>query len=176
MWKLLKALLGNPTSNSSARENTPSADAEVEKRYTTRLGEEVEVDEAFDAWTSGELSKMLKALKKKTNLIDRHFLLMGIVEETYKNRTDMETRDLCKKISEVHIAEFPCIAPALKKETDGELPFVPTFQKYATLLTEDGEFQKAIEVCEAAISFGLRDGTKSGYEGRITKIKKRIVN
>lgn len=174
MLKFLKALLGSPASNSTPRENVQPDSAEVGKRYTTRLGEVVEVDEIFDAWTSGELSKMLKALKKKTNLIDRHFLLLSIVEETYKNRTDAEMRELCKKISELHIVEFPRIAPALKKEMDGELPFVPTFQKFSTLLTEDGEFEKAIEVCEAAISFGLRDGTKGGFEARIEKIKKKI--
>ncbi|MFU8815520.1 MAG: hypothetical protein ACNA7W_09250 [Pseudomonadales bacterium] len=61
--------------------------------------------------------------------------------------------------------EFPSVAPGL--------PRVPTFQKYATLLTEDGEYGTAIEVCRRAISFGLEDGTKAGYEGRIARIEKK---
>lgn len=52
------------------------------------------------------------------------------------------------------------------------LPRVSTFQQYATLLAERGEFQRAIRVCESAICFGLDDGTKKGYEGQIERIKK----
>ena len=52
---------------------------------------------------------------------------------------------------------------------------MPTFQHYATLLTERGEFDRAIQVCESAIGFGLDDETRGGYEGRIERIKKRAA-
>jgi hypothetical protein len=140
--------------------------------YTIRSGDVVKTDHAFDAWTSNDLPKMLKTLSERTNPVDRHFLLMGIVEETYKRREDPEMRKKCKEISELHLKEFPDIKPSLWREV-GEVS-VPTFEKYATVLTEDGEFEKAIEVCNSAIGFKLKDGTKSGYEGRIERIKKRI--
>lgn len=168
MWKLLKSILGDE----SQPPPTPSSSG---KKYTLRMGEVTKTDEVFDAWTSGELDNMLKALNAKTNLIDRHFLLMGIVDHTYKDRNDPKMREICKTVSGQHIQEFAQIAPALKKDMDGVLPRVTTFQKYATVLTEDKEFQKAIDVCETAISFGLHDGTKAGYAGRILRIRKKMA-
>lgn len=142
--------------------------------YTMRHRELVQTDVVFDAWTSQDLSKMIKALDSKTNLIDRHHLLMSIVNESYKLRNDNpDMRKLCVNISERHIAEFPQIRKALLKDLGGFLPRVTTFQNYATLLVEEHKFQKAIEVCESAISFGLSDGTKGDYIGRIERIKKK---
>jgi hypothetical protein len=46
------------------------------------------------------------------------------------------------------------------------------------VLDEDGRQDTAIAVCELALSLGLQDGTKTGFEGRITRLKKsrmRIV-
>ena len=143
------------------------------KNYTTRLGKVVETDEAFEAWTSGELSKMMQAAKRKTNPIDRHFLLMTIVGETYKRRSDESARYTCAEYAEKHLEELPSIIPALKKEMGGTLPRITTFQHYATLLAEMGEFERAIAVCRQAIGYGLHDNTKSGYEGRIARIKKQ---
>jgi hypothetical protein len=73
-----------------------------------------------------------------------------------------------------HIAEFGKIAPALEKEM-GFLPRVITFQHYATLLTEDGKYDDAIDICNTALKFGLDDGTKSGFQGRIERIKKQAT-
>lgn len=143
--------------------------------YTMREGKLVETDDVFEAWTSKEFAKMIEALDSSTNLIDRHFLLMGIVDDTYKQRKDNpEMKKICARISERHIEEFPQIREALLKDMDGFLPRVTTFQKYATLLTEEGNYQKAIEVCEIALSHGLKDGTKTGFKGRIERIKKKV--
>ncbi|MBG13797.1 MAG: hypothetical protein CL553_11855 [Alcanivorax sp.] len=144
------------------------------KIYVTRQGQSMEADNVFHAWTSGSLRKMIDALESKTNLIDRHFLLMGIVDQTYKNRSDTENAALLQRVAEMHLAEFSTIKPALEKEMDGVLPRVTTFQKYATFLTEKGEYEKAIEVCEQAIAHRLHDGTKSGFEGRVQRIKKKM--
>jgi hypothetical protein len=147
--------------------------SEEKIKLTVRQGEAVQVDNVFEAWTSGDLSEMLKSVQKKTNPIDRHFLLQNIVNETYKLRKGANHRETCIKYSEIHLAEFPVIAPALKKDLGGYLPRVTTFQNYATVLTEIGEYEKAIKVCEDANSFGLDDGTKSGYQGRIERIKRK---
>ena len=156
-----------------SQKNRGKSDQES-RTYVTRQDLSVEPDDVFQTWTSGTLSEMVKALEKKANLIDRHFLLMGIVDQTYKNRNDPEHAELLRKVAEIHLAEFSKIKPALKKEMDGILPRVTTFQKYATFLTENGEYEKAIEVCEQAITHGLHDGTKSGFEGRIDRIKLHI--
>ena len=103
-----------------------------------------EWDEVFYAWTTNDLNKMLKVVDVKTNLVNRHFLLQTIVSETYKLRDQENFKNLCLKYSEIHLLEFPEIAPALKKDMGGVIPRVTTFQNYATLLTEVEEFEKAI--------------------------------
>lgn len=140
--------------------------------YVSRLGKSVPADEAFQAWTSGDLDEMLRATSTKTNPIDRHFLLQSIVGVTYKLRKEEKYRKLCIEYAEKHLQEFPKIAPVLKKDMDGNLPRVTTFQYYATVLTEDGNFDKAIAICEDALKYGLHDNTQSGFEGRIEKIRK----
>lgn len=130
-------------------------------------------DEVFYARTTNDLEKMLKVVDVKTSLVNRHFLLQIIVNETYKLRNQEKFKNLCLKHSELHLSEFPAIAPALKNEMDGILPRVSTFQNYATLLTEIGDYKKAISVCEMAIAYKLTDGTKSDYQGRIDRIRKK---
>jgi hypothetical protein len=156
-------------------QNSQNKDEPESKTDVTSQGQSMEGDDAFYAWTSGNLRDMIDALESKTNHIERHFLLMGIVDQSYKNRSDINNAALLRKLAEMHLAEFPKIKPALKKQMDGILPRVTTFQKYATFLAEKGEYEKAIEVCEQAIGHGLHDGTKSGFEGRIERIKKKKI-
>jgi hypothetical protein len=141
--------------------------------YIYRMGHHIKADKVFIAWSSGDLNKMLTAMPVKTNPIDRHFLLQTIVELTYKRRKEPEMRRICREIAEKHISEFSALAPALKQDMGGDLPRVPTFQHFATLLTEDGQYDYAERVCNIAIDYGLHDGTQSGFEGRIEKIKKK---
>jgi len=145
------------------------------RTMTLREGKFVPTDEVFDAWTSSDLPRMLAAIDMKSNLIDRHFLLMGIVKETYRLREDPAMADLCAEVAQTHVDEFATIKPALEREFGGQLPRVPTFQHYATLLTERGDFTAATRICEAASAFGLDDGTKAGYAGRIARIGKKAA-
>ena len=138
-----------------------------------RFGKFVPTDEVRDAWVSGDLERMLRAADLQTNLVDRHFLLSGIVKETYRRRSESEMASKCSHFSEMHLAELKTIAPALKADMDGALTRVPTFRNYATLLTEQGDFDRAIRVCERAKYYGLEDGTKAGFDGRIARIRKK---
>jgi len=122
---------------------------------------------------------MLGRLDQPADAVNRHRLLLGIVQETYKYRKeDVQQRDLCEQIAWQHLAEFPELAKALVVNDQtcggpGTLPQVPTFQCLATLLTEKGEYDRAVEVCERALSFGLSDGTINGFKGRIERIRKK---
>lgn len=159
----LTSLFGN-NSKSNYQESTT----------TIRFGKSVPVDDAFRAWSSGNLGEMLKAVNTRTNPIDRHFLLQSIVTESYKLRKEEKYRKICHEFAEKHLQEFPSLVPAIKEDMDGTLPRITTFQYYATILTENEEYEKAIEVCQKAISFGLIDGSKAGFEGRIKRILKKI--
>ena len=141
--------------------------------YICRMGRQIKADKVFEAWSSGDLAKMLKAVSIETNPVDRHFLLQTIVEVTHKRREEPEMRRTCREMAEKHISAFAVLAPALKQDMGGDLPRVSTFQYFATLLTEDGDYDYAIKVCNTAINYGLHDGTQSGFEGRIEKIKKK---
>lgn len=140
--------------------------------YITRLGKTVVADEVFFAWSSGDLQRMLKAMDLKTNPIDRHFLLMGIVSTTYKDRKTRASAEVCERVARIHITEFSTISSALKEDADGTLPRVSTFQNLATLLTEQGRYDEAIQVCSDAMEYGLHDGTQGDFSGRIERIRK----
>lgn len=138
-----------------------------------RMGRLIDADEAFEAWMAADLGRMLSARSVRTNPIDRHFLLQGIVKETYRLRSDPKMRRICIETGLTHLAEFPTIGPALRLDLGGQLPRVPSFAWLATALEEDGRYDEAIEVCEAAARFDLSDGTKAGYQGRAGRLAKK---
>jgi DNA polymerase III epsilon subunit family exonuclease len=105
-------------------------------------------------------------------ILNNHFRLLDNVYETYSERKDPTIRKLCIENCINHINSIDEILPFLKKEF-GKYPHIPTFQYFATILSEEGEFDKAIQVCEKAISLGLSDNTKTGFQGRISRIKKK---
>jgi len=140
-----------------------------------RNGVSMPADDVFEAWTSGSLPRMLAARGLNTHPIDRHFLLQGIVELTYKERERPGLRALCLETARQHVSEFSTIAPVLADDFGGTLPRVPTFATLAALLVEDGRFEEAISICEQAMQLGLRDGTKGGFSARIERIRKKAA-
>lgn len=140
-------------------------------KFVQRLGRSIKADEVFEAWTSADLGRMVRALPLKTNPIDRHFLLQSIVQATYKRRSDPNMRQLCVEIGRLHLSEFPALSQALAAEFDGPLPAVPSFKWLATTLAEGGHFDEGISVCEAADRLGLTDGTTGGYSGRAERLQ-----
>ncbi|MDD4457663.1 MAG: tetratricopeptide repeat protein [Syntrophotalea acetylenica] len=142
--------------------------------YVMRCGKTIEADEVFFAWTSGDLKRMIKATKIKTNPIDRHHLLNSIVKITHKQSNDLATAKLCKEYCEKHLDEFPGLAGPLKEGAGGFLPAVDTFKFLADIYYYERNYEKAIEVCRKAISYGVKSGTKSGFEGMISNIEKRM--
>ena len=179
MLTFLKKIFGgtSPTAPSAeSRKSSQEREGQHTREgtaYTLRDGKSIPVDAAFEAWTSGDLDAMLAAASTKTNKVDRHHLLQSIVEASYKRRKERRMRDLCVEYSQIHLSEFSAIAPVLKRQCNGVLPRVTTFQHYATVLTEDGDYDRAVELCRTAIKYGLEDGTASGFEGRITRILKQ---
>ena len=132
---------------------------------------------------------LMKQISMTKRLNDIHFEYLNLVNLMYSRRKEPEARDLFKKLALAHIEQFGSIRRALLRDfkifevepghyqcKDGRpsnFVHVPTFEYLATVYTEDGEYEKAIEVCEKAIAFGLHDWTKSDYAGRIERIKKK---
>ncbi len=142
----------------------------------TREGAVDPAHEAFMVSYSGDFQRMEAAVALPTNPTDRHFLLLQLCSEAYRGRKDPRIRTRFLMYARMHIAEFPSLAPTLKRDLLlDSLPSVPTFQMLATVLTEDGAFEEAIQVCNQAKELGLNDGTKLGYGGRIERIRKKMA-
>jgi hypothetical protein len=137
------------------------------------MGRSIRADEAFEAWMSNDLSRMLTARTVKTNPIDRHHLLQSIVKETYRRRRDPRMRSLCIETGLLHLSELPAIVAGLRVDMDGDLPRIPLYAWLSTALAEAGRTDEAVHVCEVAAQHDLEDGTKAGYRGRAERIAKR---
>lgn len=149
------------------------------EKLITRDGLEHVAGEVFEAWSSGSIDRMLAAMDKPCHPVDRHYLLQATVAEAYRRRKSSPAmRETCERVAFQHIVEFPSLAAALRRDAkrsglDDTLPVVTTFQQLATLLTEKGDYERAIEVCKIAQSYRLSDGTESGFKGRIERIRKK---
>lgn len=118
-----------------------------------------------------KISEQVRELEQEQDPVGRHRLLQNIAEAMYRDRKDPPAREACRTFSAQHMQEFGAIAGPLAEQNGGKLPHVPTFQNYANLLTEDGQYDQAIKVCEQALEHGLDDKTKTGFTGRIERIK-----
>lgn len=133
----------------------------------------------INSYYTDNLEELLNQLYKPGRERDTHFLYQRIAEITYKKRNDPQMRTLFKKTAIEHISKFESFIPSLRElfnTPNGPVPpSTPTFMWLATVFTEDGEYEKAIGVCDKAIELGLHDGTKGDYQGRIEKIIKKAA-
>lgn len=107
-------------------------------------------------------------------LTNLHFFLQNAAECYYKQRETRpdaldKTIDYCLR----DIQAFPKYSKELVAEME-TLPRIATFQRLAILYEKAGEIEKAIQVCDLALQYGLTDNTKSGYEGRKQKLQKKL--
>ena len=119
-----------------------------------------------------EVELQAKALGETEDPLARHRLFQQVVEQCYRSRDEKTARLALLHYARAHIAEFDDIEAPLKKQNGGKLPQVASFKHYAAVLTESGQYDEAIAVCKKALDYGLKDGTKSGYQGRIDRIEK----
>lgn len=145
---------------------TPAAEAAVPE-----VAPQVPVSKPIPAATATAYAAQVALLENTMDPVARHRLYQQIVDICYRERADAEAQSALLKYAQQHIDEFSKIEGPLKKQNGGKLPQVNTFKHYAALLTEQGKYDEAIKVCEKAIALGLKDGTKTGYQGRLERIK-----
>ena len=159
--------------------NQPASNIAADGEIGSYKVSEVKTDAVRAAWCSGSLARMLTVLDMPTAPVDRHYLLQSIVRIAYAERNrDPEMRSLCEKIAWIHLTEFSTLSEALlldcRKGVDEFYPVgVPTFKHLAIVLTENGEFDKAVEVCELAMKYRLHAEASGGWEQRIERIRKK---
>lgn len=124
------------------------------------------------AWTQGDLPTMLRSLTEPAHPVDRHFLLLRIVEEAYQARKKNKNMErLFEQASRRHIYELPLLEPYLRE--DGVLPNIPTFRYFATHLVEHGRYTEAERVCMDGLSLGLPPGSSEELRRLLTQIQSR---
>ena len=113
--------------------------------------------------------------KADGSLIDFHYFYLRISDSYYSQIKQYEPAidkaiEFCKK----DIDLFPQFKEPLMNEFNGELPRIPSFQTLAMCYEKQGKYQEAIDVCKLAIEYGLTDSTKTGFEGRITRLEQKM--
>lgn len=133
-----------------------------------------------------------KALYKKAfkltenNLIDRHFYYNSIIDYHYALRDkEKDALEKCIEYCKEDIKIAPKVLNLMKRDEAfkyyneaGKLVFTPprfpSFHRLAIIYENQGKYDDAIKVCEKAIQLNLKDGTKTGFEGRIKRLEKKI--
>ena len=118
---------------------------------------------------------MLAAIKIESDPDVRHQLLIRIIEKTYKERHQPAMQKIFFRFAAIHLNELPQLLPALTAKSKGHLPNIITFKLLAIALEELSRYEEAIKVCEQAIQTGMSDGTKTGFDGRIKRLRKKMI-
>lgn len=161
----------------------------------TRFGQKTAVDEVFLATGSGDLARMLKALPLKSNGVDRHYLLISVVEALYKRRDDSTCQRQLVEIAYVHLRELPRLLNDLRRHDvesrrarddergaanlsrDWVPPAIPTFDRLCMVMCEQGDFEAAREVWRDAVEIGYADkASLPRWFALIEKRAKRLGN
>ena len=146
---------------------TKAAAAEPEDKAAAAS---VPVDQA------GENPEELKQrLSSEKDPYTRHLFYEQAVGEAYKERRKSDKMlSMTLSMGSDYVKEFEQLKEAVFEKMGNGPKQVVVFKQLAIALEEQKEFKKAIKVCETANSLGLDDGTKTGYEGRIARIKRKM--
>jgi hypothetical protein len=129
---------------------------------------------AEEALLSGDIELMTAALSTSLNNQEKEALLSAIIAKTYPLRKDPKTKEVFYTHAEIYIKEFSHFIDDLKKASGEEVPVVAPFRMLAIALSEDGREEDALDVCRQALDYGVEDGTKTGFKGRMTRLQKKI--
>jgi hypothetical protein len=127
-----------------------------------------------DEWSVTDFARRARVLRRVRGTAERHFLFNDAIACLYKNRdANPQARALCEALAREHTAAWPAMASSVMASISADdPPIVTAFQFLATVLSEREAFDEAIEVCEGALNLKLEDGTKTGFPGRIDRIKR----
>lgn len=112
---------------------------------------------------------LLETLNKEKNLNRRHEILTTLIDVYYKQRDSRE--DAIDKCVHFCLKDIKLVQKIQQKEQE-----IPSFKRLAIIYETREKFNEAIKISELALKFGLSDGTKNGYKGRIDKLKTKLTN
>ena len=118
-----------------------------------------------ESWANDKLAKALAEYRSEPTAEAKHQALLIAVAECYKQRKQSEYREYGAALAPYYQSLFAALSTKESEKGAG-------FMQLATLLNDCGDFDGALGVCQAAIGYGLSDGTVTGFEGRMTRIEK----
>ena len=130
--------------------------------------------------------KMINYGEKFVNsakLVDKHFFYNNAAECYYKQRDIRnDALDLCEKYCLLDIKCYEQGHDQISKEWK-DMPTgggdfngrIESYKRLAILYEKSNRYKEAIEICESALRFNQDDGTKGGYNGRIEKLRKKLL-
>jgi hypothetical protein len=101
IWLLARRNRTEPGRRTVRRQNEPSSSGPE----ILRNGEHVPADEMFFASSSKDLERMESAVTLPTRRTDRHFLLLHLCGELYRQRQDSTARAKFLEYAKLHVAE-----------------------------------------------------------------------
>jgi len=170
----------------------PTVKKNISKKETTEKTKNAKIfkrKEMADIEIINEEKFFLRMLQTD-NLLDRHiiFYKMVLFYYTYRDKdgfiekcknmckADIEIFEDCKILFQGSIAitvdGFQYIAE--QKDYNMFLFTFFSFKRLAMLYEKEGKYEKAINICEKALKYGLRDGTNGGFSARIKRLRKKI--
>lgn len=158
-------------------------EADLKKEAAARAGEGMEAREASaENRGAGKQEKELQTdpldmeslLKGEPDPLARHYIYTRGIELAYARRAgNLEMRQKAAGFAQAYVDEFHSLKEAVFLDL-GESRYLPVFKQLAIMLEETKDFDKALSLCKKATLLGLDDGTKTGYQGRINRIKKKM--
>ncbi len=137
-----------------------------------RRSDTLDGDSLAEIVASGDLTGMETALSHIADPVQRHVLLNRLIKGHYRLRGEPKHRDAFYRVAYVQIEEAPVILNAFAAAGKPRPSYLEAFRATAIALSEEGRYDEAIAVCEKALSLGLEDGTKTGFRGRMARLKR----
>lgn len=127
------------------------------------------------ALACGDLAAMDTLLDDICDPVLRHQLMNRLVAHYYRMRGEAQYRAAFYRVADLQIDEASSIMEGLEEIGKGRPDQMAVFRLMAIALAEDQRPEAAVAVCEHAMALGLQDGTQAGFEGRISRLKRRAA-
>jgi len=118
------------------------------------------------------LDSLLNKLTRQRQPLERFTIYTELLKEAYRTRKKPASRQLLMEQGKYFVAEMENMLPALRDEMGPEPEALP-IKWIAIALEEDGRYEDAMSICHQAIDWKLRDGTKTGFAGRIARLDRK---
>jgi len=120
------------------------------------------------SWSNAKLAQVVSKYQDASETSVKHLALLGVLAECYKQRKQRQYREYGASLTTSYLKLFGELKSPSTEKGMG-------FMQLSSLLVDCGQFESSIDVCQQAISYGLTDGTVTGFEGRIARLEKAKV-